>query len=163
MILDLYLLAAHQFMLHILSGLSKAFQWPSILVHSLNRLCFLLNPTYFINIVVGLKHINFHDLQAWCPSPNSRTLAHLRRGKLGCLCWQLLGSLQFWCLPAMTVAKPSWNMATAARMFSNYHFCAYGSHHTLNWTELHDFWKKVIEHKMCFNFLYTLCLKHISF
>jgi hypothetical protein len=27
----------------------------------------------------------------------------------------------------------------------------------------HDFWKKVIEHKMCFDFLYKFCLKHFSF
>lgn len=70
-ILDLYLLAAYQYMLHFLSGLSKAFHWPSILAHLLNLFCFLLNPTYFNNTVVSLKYINFHDLPAWCPSPNS--------------------------------------------------------------------------------------------
>jgi len=24
----------------------------------------------------------------------------------------------------------------------------------------HDFWEKIIEHKMCFDFLYNLCLKY---
>jgi hypothetical protein len=27
----------------------------------------------------------------------------------------------------------------------------------------HDFRKNVTEHKMCFDFLYTFCLKHFSF
>jgi hypothetical protein len=25
-----------------------------------------------------------------------------------------------------------------------------------------DFWEKVIEHKVCFDFLYNFCLKHVS-
>jgi hypothetical protein len=27
----------------------------------------------------------------------------------------------------------------------------------------HEFWKKVTEHKMCFDFLYSFCQKHSSF
>jgi len=29
--------------------------------------------------------------------------------------------------------------------------------------KLHSFWKNVIEHKMCFDFLHNFCLKHFSF
>jgi len=142
-------------MLHFLSGLSKAFQWPSILAHLLNLFCFLLNPTYFNNTVVSLKYINFHDLPAWCPSPNSRTVAHLRRGKIGCLCWQLLGSLEFWCLPTMTqwLNHPGiWlQLPECLKTFTSLHT------KVIHWTELHDFWKNVFVCKKCLLIFTTPC------
>jgi len=148
-------------MLHFLSGLSKAFHWPSILAHLLNLFCFLLNPTYFNNTVVSLKYINFHDLPAWCPSWNSRTLPHLRRGKLGCLCWQLLGSFELWCLPAMTQWRNHpgiWLQLPECLITTTYL-------HTeviIHWIKQHDFWKTFLNVKCVFWFHYTLCLKHVS-
>jgi hypothetical protein len=129
-------LSAYQYMLHFLSVLSKAFHWPSILALLLNLFCFLLNPAYFNNTVVSLKYINFHDLQAWVP---------------------LLTAVRFLrvLMPPHydIVAIPSWNMATAARMFNNYHLPAYRSHHTLNCT---IFGTKLLNIKRVFSFLLHL-------